>query len=234
MSGYHGILMDIQERKRAEDALRRAAKQIILLNSITRHDILNGLTKLLGYVGVARAQTKNKKILEVFDRQQDVIKTIQQQISFTRDYQNIGLQPPRWTNVAESIRIAASGIELGKVTLKSDISGIEIFADDLIEKVFSNLITNAIEHGGHVTSIRFYSEKRKRTLVIVCEDDGVGIPSGKKELIFEHTRSGRISYGLFFSQEVLAITGLTIQETGTEGNGARFEILVPEGVYRTL
>ena len=234
MSGYHGILMNIQERKRSEDALRRAAKQIILLNSITRHDVLNGLTKLLGYLGVARAQTKNKKITEIFDRQQEVIKTIQQQISFTRDYQNIGLQPPRWTNVAESIRAAASSVDLGKISLKSDISNIEIFADDLIEKVFSNLITNSIEHGGHVSAIRFSGEKRKRALVIVCEDDGIGIPQGKKELIFEHTRSGRISYGLFFSQEVLAITGLTIQETGTEGIGARFEILVPEGAYRTL
>jgi len=31
---------------------------------------------------------------------------------------------------------------------------------------------------------------------------------------------------------VLAITGITIQETGVPGKGARFEILVPKGAAR--
>ena len=38
--------------------------------------------------------------------------------------------------------------------------------------------------------------------------------------------------GLFFTREVLAITGLSITETGTPGKGARFEIAVPKGEYR--
>jgi hypothetical protein len=33
-------------------------------------------------------------------------------------------------------------------------------------------------------------------------------------------------------REILAITGITITETGTAGTGARFEILVPKGAYR--
>jgi hypothetical protein len=32
--------------------------------------------------------------------------------------------------------------------------------------------------------------------------------------------------------EVLAITGITLRETGTPGNGARFEITVPDGAFR--
>jgi hypothetical protein len=31
---------------------------------------------------------------------------------------------------------------------------------------------------------------------------------------------------------VLSITGLTIKETGTAGSGARFEITVPEEMFR--
>jgi signal transduction histidine kinase len=38
--------------------------------------------------------------------------------------------------------------------------------------------------------------------------------------------------GLFLSREILAITGITITENGTPGKGARFEITVPEGMYR--
>jgi hypothetical protein len=38
--------------------------------------------------------------------------------------------------------------------------------------------------------------------------------------------------GLFLTQEILAITGMKIKDTGIEGNGARFEITVPKGAFR--
>jgi hypothetical protein len=38
--------------------------------------------------------------------------------------------------------------------------------------------------------------------------------------------------GLFLSREILSITGITIRETGEPGNGARFEMTVPKGMYR--
>jgi len=39
--------------------------------------------------------------------------------------------------------------------------------------------------------------------------------------------------GLFLVREILAMTGMTISETGEHGKGARFEILVPRGTHRT-
>jgi len=39
--------------------------------------------------------------------------------------------------------------------------------------------------------------------------------------------------GLFLSREILSITGITITENGTPGKGARFEITVPKGAWRT-
>lgn len=106
------------------------------------------------------------------------------------------------------------------------------FACFIIERVLANLIENTLEHGIKATSIRFFSQTQGRDLLLVYEDDGVGIPLDEKELVFEHTRRGRISYGLFFAREVLAITGLSIRETGEPGKGVRFEILVPEGLFR--
>ncbi|HNQ30521.1 MAG TPA: sensor histidine kinase, partial [Methanolinea sp.] len=38
--------------------------------------------------------------------------------------------------------------------------------------------------------------------------------------------------GLFLSREILSITGMTIRETGIPGEGARFEIVVPKGMWR--
>jgi signal transduction histidine kinase len=69
-------------------------------------------------------------------------------------------------------------------------------------------------------------------MVIVLEDNGVGIPPGEKERIFGRGTGRNTGYGLFISREILSITGLTIRETGTFGAGARFEIRVPEGAFR--
>ena len=41
-----------------------------------------------------------------------------------------------------------------------------------------------------------------------------------------------MSFGLFLSCEILAITGITITGNGTPGKGARFEITVPKGMWR--
>ena len=38
--------------------------------------------------------------------------------------------------------------------------------------------------------------------------------------------------GLYLCREILSITGISIKETGREGNGARFEITIPEGKFR--
>ena len=231
-SGFHGVIADIHERKRVEDALRHANKQIILLTSITRHDILNGITTLRLSLELIKNEPLNEKLLHFIEQQEKVIAQIQHQINFTRDYQNIGVRPPKWKDIGERFSAAAATIPLGKVTIAADVKNIEIFSDDLIERVFANLIENTLEHGVKATTIRFFSEVQGRDLVLVYEDDGVGIPQEEKELVFEHTRRGRISYGLFFSREVLAITGLSIRETGEPGKGVRFEILVPEGLFR--
>ena len=231
-TGFQGVMADIHERKQIEDALRHANKQIILLTSITRHDILNGITSLRLSFDLLRNEPLDEKFRKIVDQQERVVSQIQHQISFTRDYQNIGIRPPGWKDVGERFAAAVASRPAGKVAIQAEVKNIEIFSDDLIERVFANLIENTLEHGGKATTIRFFPEIRGKDLVLVFEDDGVGVPSDEKEQVFEHTRRGRISYGLFFSREVLAITGLSIRETGVAGSGARFEILVPEGLYR--
>ncbi|MDD1681346.1 MAG: sensor histidine kinase, partial [Methanoregula sp.] len=39
-------------------------------------------------------------------------------------------------------------------------------------------------------------------------------------------------WGLFLAREILAVTGMTITETGEPGKGVRFEIILPPGSFR--
>ena len=68
--------------------------------------------------------------------------------------------------------------------------------------------------------------------MIYIEDDGVAYRDGEGEDI--RYRPGGEGLGLFFVREVLSITNMTIQETGTPGEGARFEIHVPPDGYRIV
>ena len=217
----------------SQQAFETANKKLNLLSSITRHDIFNQLTVLLGYLELAKEKISDPEVAGYVDSGMHAANTIQRQISFTKDYQDIGVQAPQWRNLTTCIMAIISLRMVKGITLEVDLDNLEIYADPMIEKVFVNLIDNSLRHGEHVSHIRFsYSKPDDSTVLIVYEDDGTGIPASLKERIFEKGFGKHTGFGLFLSREILAITGLTIQEKGTEGRGARFEISVPEGKFR--
>ncbi|WP_054848640.1 ATP-binding protein [Methanoculleus chikugoensis] len=77
-------------------------------------------------------------------------------------------------------------------------------------------------------------EESDRGISLVYEDDGIGIPYEVKENLFKRGFGRQTGFGLFLSREILAITDLSIRETGEPGKGARFEIggVPPGGFYR--
>jgi len=234
VAGILVFAVDITERKRAEDALRQANKQLNLLSSITRHDILNQLMALKGYLELSQDAIGNPTTLrEYIIKEEKAANTIEHQITFTRDYQNLGVAAPEWQNVNASIQRALHGLPMRDIHIEIDPKNPEIFADRLFEKVFYNLIDNALRHGGdRMKSIRVSVQESDASLAIVCEDDGMGISEEDKKRLFTRGFGRNTGLGLFLSREILAITGITITENGIPGTGARFEIVVPKGMWR--
>jgi PAS domain S-box-containing protein len=230
--GIEGILHDITEQKKTEVALAFMNKKLNLMSSITRHDILNQLTALSGSIQLASVHTKEPKTIEYLNYAEKIIETIQRQIAFTTEYEDIGIHAPVWQPVSDTVRSAVSQLHMTSVTIEVTDNPVEIYADPLLEKVFLNLIHNALQHGEKVTTIRFSSHESDRGMIIVCEDDGVGISRKEKKHLFERGFGKHTGFGLYLVREILSITGITIRETGEPGKGARFEILVPKGAYR--
>lgn len=237
------FLIDITERKALEDLLRQRADQLQqfsnalqvankkqrLLSSITRHDINNQLTGLKIYLGLIE-QEQTDPALAVYCRKAttatDQIGAI---IQFTREYEQIGISAPVWHDCRHLAGAVAGQIAPEKVAVHNDLPhGMEVFADPLIHRVFFNLIDNAVRYGGTITAIQFYArEEDDGTAVIVCEDNGEGVPENEKERIFDMGFGKNTGLGLALSKEILDITGITIRETGEPGKGARFEMTVP-------
>ena len=224
---------DITERQYAEAALARANAKLNLLSGITRHDILNQITVARAYVDFAMDDPGCPGTRDYLERARTAVSEIQKQIEFTRDYQDMGMKTPVWQKPVNLIRESVQALALPpEIQVRVDLGDIEIYADPMVKKVFYNLIDNAVRHGGSVTEIRFSCVRTGQDLLILCEDDGVGIPAGEKEAIFRETYKRRHGHGLSLVAAVLGITGMTIRETGAFGHGARFEVRVSNGGWR--
>jgi signal transduction histidine kinase len=217
----------------SQQAFETANKKLNLLSSITRHDIFNQLTVLLGYLDLAREKVSDPEVTHYIEKSEHAANTIRRQIAFTKDYQDIGVQAPQWQGLTRCIESITSLAPLHDVGLTIDLGNLEIYGDPMLEKVFGNLLDNSLRHGEHVSLIRFsYQESKDDGLRIVYEDNGAGVSEADKERIFQKGFGKNTGFGLFLTREILGITGLSIIENGLPGQGARFEIAVPEGKFR--
>jgi PAS domain S-box-containing protein len=234
IDGLEGILHEITDLRRVEEALRQANRQIMLMTSITRHDIRNQLMVLTGYLSLSlHAVGDPQRAAELIAKEQQVASVIGQQINFTTVFDGVGEKSPVWQDPVPLMEKAGSALPLRQIRLDMPRTGTELFADPLLEKVFYNLFDDALRYGGErMTVIHAYYRTGDAALTLVIEDDGVGIPAGEKTRIFERGYGKNTGLGLFLTKEILAITGISIRETGTPGSGARFEIIVPNGSWR--
>lgn len=222
---------EITTRAFEASALEQANRKLNLLSSITRHDIKNKLTGVMGYLELARGSTRDPEMIEYLSRAEISATAIKQQIEFTKEYENLGVKTPVWQDVSLILDGAVKLLERGAVSVKDEISGLEIYADPMLSKVLYCLLENALKHGDRITTIRVHGSPVQAGYLLVVEDNGVGVKSELKEKIFNKNVGKGEGFGLFLAREILSITGITLAETGDPGAGARFEISVPIGKF---
>ncbi len=226
------IFHDISDIKMAQDALQLANKKLNLLAEITRHDIRNKLTVMGGYLDLLKERPSESQHSMYVRKMKDTVSIIGENIEFTRLYQNLGIVAPAWQNVHEVFFNACTHVDIKKIRIQSDTEGYEIYADPLLERVFYNLVENAILHGHRVSLVRIAAHESETGLILSLEDDGIGIPVPDKERVFTKGFGKNTGLGLFLVKEILSITNISIQETGEYQHGARFEMHVPKEMYR--
>lgn len=232
--GVIGAVLDITREKKADDALKSALTKLNLLSSITRHDILNQLTGVIGYNEIISMMINDANISQYLEKQRKAAETIKHQIEFTRYYEDLGVNEPGWFVIDELVARAVSRLDLKGIRITTKTDSHAIYADPLIETVIYNLIDNAIRYSekGSTILVTAIPEEGGSNLIVAFTDDGVGVSYADKDKIFKRGFGKNTGFGLFLAREVLNITGMTIRETGIPGNGARFEIIIPEGMYQ--
>jgi len=228
------LAREVDEYIRLEKALNLTNKKLSLLSSITRHDIRNQLLALMNYIALSRKIIEDPKLLEsYFEREERAVNSILNHINFSKDYEGLGVKEPVWNDLESIITDVISQLPLSRIKLVNSTFDIEIYADLLVQRVFYNLIDNAIRYGGpSITEIRIFAEEKDNKLSIIVQDDGTGIDPEDKSKLFTRGYGKNTGFGLFLSREILSLTDISIVEDSEPGAGARFRITVPSGTFR--
>jgi CheY-like chemotaxis protein len=224
---------EVAEHRQAEEKVRLANHKLALMTEVAYQDIQNKVTALRGLAELSRHPADEQVRISFIDKEMAILETIHSLIHKTKEYQQMGVNASRWIPLDETIRVQYAQMSgRDRIALDCDLRGLEIFADPLIERVFYNLLHNAIHHGRTVSRISFTCREMADSLVVVCRDNGVGIDPAQKDLLFERIVGGPGKFGLFFVREFLNLSKMSIRETGMAGKGAQFEITIPCGLYR--
>lgn len=226
------LCRDISERRRTNIALQQARNKLNLLNTVTFQDLQTAAFSLSAYHELVKNTIMDERARAYVDKQEIFLKKMIETLEFAKNYQEMGIHPARWQNVRQVFLYAISHLDFLSIRQILQVDDLEIFADPLMEKAFSNIMQNVLHHGVHATEVRLCFHELPEHLLLTIEDNGIGIPTEEKNMIFDRGYGKGSGLGLFLVREVLSITGMTIKETGIPGKGTRFEITVPRGTYR--
>ncbi len=223
---------DLTQMKLMERALQLSGKKLHLMNSITWHEIENKITSIRGYIEISKEITKNEECMKCFEAEEVLLKKIHELLKYTVDYQKIGMQPPRWLNVGETIQTVLSLMDMSSLRMNINVNSLELFGDPSIELMFAHLLKNTLNNGKDVPEIRINFDKVPEGLRLLFEDNSKGIPLNRKKSLFNEPIINANNFYLKFIHDILEFSGMSIRETGDPDKGLRFEILVPHGAYR--
>jgi signal transduction histidine kinase len=232
ITGQLLIVDDITAEREMTDALRLANEKMDLMSRVTRHDIMNRLMVIEASASMLQSG-RTVDVAKNAQRIADSAKAIRYQVDFASEYQKMGIKKPSWKDVRRTFAMAKSMSTASLTPSEVVVEGIEVLADDMLERVFYILLDNSFRHGQIMTSVRLRYEVREGSLILIYEDNGVGVPSGEKTAIFESGYGQNTGLGLHLARQILAITDITIAESGEPGKGAHFEMLVPAGRWRS-
>lgn len=224
-------IRDVTDQVLTDTALQNTSTRLATLAGIIRNDIGKKLAVLYQDLSGAAAYSADPGFAGWISSVRESADGIQQQIGISGAFRDIGTTPPGWIPVQEAVTVAAGRVGFTGVAFRAWTERLEVFSDSHLPTAFYHMFErSAAVKAGAIHVVVTYCIRENDCLIIV-EDDGSGFSEEEKKILFGK-RDETFGCGLFLAKEILSITSMSLQETGTPGKGARFEILVPPETYR--
>lgn len=200
------------------------------LTSKVRHDILNQLTAILGYLELSEDLITDPIVKDFAKKEQTAAEKIRERLIFTREYQKIGLSEFSWFSLSDIIKESLNEIPLHPIVLEMDVGKARIYGDKNIGLALEKILENIPVHAQGATTVKITLQKSANGGILIIEDNGCGIPEVHKHRIFDLGFGSDGGYGLFLAEKILSVFEIKIQEKGIPGNSTRFELTIPSDI----
>ena len=213
-----GLMVDVTERKRAEQALqqserkyseafrreREASQRLRALDDMKNtfleavsHDMRTPLTSILGSaltLEQSKLELPREDALDLLGRIAANARKLERLLSDLLDLDRLqrGIVSPqrRPTDIDDLVRRGVAEIEnTGGHQIELDLEPLTVSVDGAkVERILENLVSNAIRHTPPDTRIWVRAHPQDDGVLLVVEDEGPGVPGDLHEAVFEPFR----------------------------------------------
>jgi signal transduction histidine kinase len=239
--GEHQRRYAIQEEAKLIKKVENLKQNFISLMS---HDLKTPVAKIAGTADVMLQQHRSDKDLSkglnyIIDSTKELNKFITSILDLTkiesRDI-TLNIASKDVNKLIESV-VESLALEAQKKGMKINTELAPLypidFDQDLIRRVISNLVENAIKYSGEGTAITIRTEDDEKWVYISIEDNGAGIPANDLEHVFDkfyrvkndasHVIKGS-GLGLYLVKYFVELHGGKISVESELGSGTKFKV----------
>jgi signal transduction histidine kinase len=235
------VTRDLTQKKIFEDHILKQNRLLEEYAHAVSHDLQEPLRKIMVFSSILHEQADNPVFLRNVQKIENAARRMRELVSGILDYARLSEQDQ--ATVDTDLNTVLSDIEADQELLLSEREA-EIVYGKLpvvnavsvqMHQLFTNLLGNALRHGGHGTRITI-SAKPARSMVgftaITVSDNGAGFDPQYADKIFDLFRRlpGDVhgtGIGLALCRRIAENHGGSITATGEPRKGAQFTVTLP-------
>jgi two-component system, OmpR family, sensor histidine kinase SenX3 len=170
-------------------------------------------------------------------------KLVQQIIELSRLQADAPLDAPVAVDLDEVVQVAVDTSKIDAEDKRISVivhgtEGLEVFGNEgQVMAAVSNLVANAVSYSEPDSTVLVTTKADDGTVEISVVDQGIGIPAGELDRIFErfyrvdparHRSTGGTGLGLSIVKHVAATHGGEVRVWSAEGQGSTFTLTLPQ------
>ena len=228
---------NIRSRERLERARRDLEKRkemVELYDQLLRHDIGNDLQVIAGFAEIIDADAEGQvaaygdRIQEAAESAAGLIEQVGDVVSALEAEREPVPMSLRQVLTA-TVPVVESQYENLTVEFDPDAFDVRVYGGDLLESVFTNLVSNAAVHNEGAVRVRVErADRGDGTVTVTIADDGAGIDPAVREDLFEMGVKGPDSegtgFGLGLVEALVESYGGSVVVGESESGGAAFRV----------
>jgi len=230
-------ISNIRSRERLERArqdLETRKEMVEMYDRLLRHDLGNDLQIIAGFADAIAGEVEGQtaeyvgKIQRAAESSADLIERVGNLVNTLEEQDEPEPRDLRPV-LEETVTEVEANFPALSIDFDPDAAGYRVFSGDLLDSVFTNLVSNAAVHNdGPVRIDISVREAGDDAVVVVFADDGSGVPEEIRSEIFEMGAKGPDSsgtgFGLGFVRALTESYGGGVTVGQSDLGGAEFRV----------